>query len=421
MVVAAWTFDSSTGPTYYDVSGNNNNLITSGTGLDLTTGVKKSALSCTGSGFEIVASNTRTAFNRKRFSFECWFWKTIGSGRTYVLLNFQSNITQGNRNGYSIYINSSGKVVFGMATKDSSAYVDAISTTGILANQWYHVAATYDSVNLKIYVNGILENTVQNYSGGYPAPGTDVRVGCQRQDTSTVHQHFYGGIDEARFYNYALPSDSVSARCRSSQGPFSTDQYTVALWHFDEGAGDSVYDASGNGNHGRIYGAQWWPGVFGQALNFKGADSVKVIDKPSLHVPAVTIEAWVYAPYSPWGGNVLPGVIVSKEYGAMASYRLQSMDGVGRVSMVTNNNWGNDVKTTQTLIPQFWHHVAGVAANGYLKVYIDGELAASAPRPVNMSYDNSPLLIGAVRNIASECFKGVIDEVRISSIDRFAR
>ena len=38
---------------------------------------------------------------------------------------------------------------------------------------------------------------------------------------------------------------------------FEVDSNTVSLWKFNEGSGNILYDHSGNGNHGTIYGARW--------------------------------------------------------------------------------------------------------------------------------------------------------------------
>jgi hypothetical protein len=75
-----------------------------------------------------------------------------------------------------------------------------------------------------------------------------------------------------------------------------TDVNTVALWHFDEGDGDTVYDASGNNNDGVINNVTWTnEGKFGSALVFDGEnDYVRVLDDPSLDLTdEVTVEAWV--------------------------------------------------------------------------------------------------------------------------------
>jgi hypothetical protein len=203
----------------------------------------------------------------------------------------------------------------------------------------------------------------------------------------------------------------------SPNAPFSVDQYTVALWHFDENSGDSAYDASGHGNSGKIYGAQRVQGVFGSALQFDGTDSIKILDNPSLHLQTVTVEAWIYSDNF---AATYFGVILTKEYGNMASYRLSNFRTTGGITFVTNNNWGNEIASSQPLQNQTWHYVSGVSSNGFLKIYIDGSLVASGARNSLISYDNSPLLIGANQQVPSESFVGKIDEIRISSIDRFA-
>ncbi len=38
---------------------------------------------------------------------------------------------------------------------------------------------------------------------------------------------------------------------------FEVDEHTLALYHFDEGQGETLIDSSGNEHHGTIYGATW--------------------------------------------------------------------------------------------------------------------------------------------------------------------
>ena len=63
---------------------------------------------------------------------------------------------------------------------------------------------------------------------------------------------FPGRIDKVRV--------SRSARYRETFVPrrrFEADADTMALYHFDEGAGDVARDSSGNGHDGKIIGARW--------------------------------------------------------------------------------------------------------------------------------------------------------------------
>ena len=60
----------------------------------------------------------------------------------------------------------------------------------------------------------------------------------------------------------------------------------AAWWHFDENAGDTAADASGNGNTGRLCTAngvdpadpEWTTGRFNAGLNFSGAQLVQAAD-----------------------------------------------------------------------------------------------------------------------------------------------
>ena len=71
----------------------------------------------------------------------------------------------------------------------------------------------------------------------------------------------------------------------------------VAAYAFDEGAGATTADASGQGHIGTLLGATWTPnGHAGAALSFDGNnDWVTVADSPLLDLTtALTLEAWTF-------------------------------------------------------------------------------------------------------------------------------
>src|SRR5262245_13838055 len=70
----------------------------------------------------------------------------------------------------------------------------------------------------------------------------------------------------------------------------------VAAYNFNEGAGNTVADASGNGNTGVLSNTTWsTAGKFGNALSFNGVNSwVTIGDSSSLDLTTgMTLEAWV--------------------------------------------------------------------------------------------------------------------------------
>ena len=84
----------------------------------------------------------------------------------------------------------------------------------------------------------------------------------------------------------------------------STPLGLVAAYAFNEGAGSTVADVSGNGNTGTIGGATWTTvGKFGNALVFNGTGAqVTVPNAASLQLTTgMTLEAWVFPTATPTG------------------------------------------------------------------------------------------------------------------------
>ena len=80
----------------------------------------------------------------------------------------------------------------------------------------------------------------------------------------------------------------------------------VAAYGFDEGAGTTVADKTGNGNNGTLSNTAWagaTAGRFGNALSFNGSNAAATVaDSNSLDLTTgMTLEAWV-RPNA--GGNV---------------------------------------------------------------------------------------------------------------------
>ena len=76
----------------------------------------------------------------------------------------------------------------------------------------------------------------------------------------------------------------------------------VGAWGFDETAGTTTGDTSGNGNTGTLNGpVRTTAGRFGSALDFDGVnDWVTVTDSASLRLTSgMTLEGWAY----PTGGG----------------------------------------------------------------------------------------------------------------------
>ncbi len=105
-------------------------------------------------------------------------------------------------------------------------------------------------------------------------------------------------------------------------------------------------------------------------------------------------------------------MIVTKEYGSSASYRMQMYSTTGTIEFVTDNTWSNQITGATVLANHKWHQVVGEWANDSLKIYVDGKFDASGLRSGALSYTTDPLNIGYASNTGNP-FSGKIDEVKI--------
>jgi len=114
---------------------------------------------------------------------------------------------------------------------------------------WFHYAGVYDpsAGEARTYLNGVLAEVGSIY-GASTANTDDLRVGIDWDFGCPMD----GVIDEVRISSSVRYSADFSP-----PGPFTADADTMALWHFDEYAGATAYDSSGNGNHGALVGPAW--------------------------------------------------------------------------------------------------------------------------------------------------------------------
>jgi hypothetical protein len=86
-----------------------------------------------------------------------------------------------------------------------------ISNTVLQNNVWYHVAGTYDGSSAKIYVNGILDNSVEKSGVVLPSTGGAVKIGQESAVEDPAGPEFFNGlIDEVELFNRALSAEEIA-------------------------------------------------------------------------------------------------------------------------------------------------------------------------------------------------------------------
>lgn len=212
-LVAYWSFDSSSNGTYFDMTGHGYNA--SSSGLSLTTGIQGKALSCPGSGFELIVNNSKDHFDFPQLTVETWFYSNFDFStdkNIFMKIFDYQNISTGVYNGYGIHITAEGQVAIGFASSYNTWISPVISNTVILSKRWYHIAFTYNGSYVKLYINGKLDNSTQ-YSGPlYGPPHANARIGCQTLSGEAARWQVNGKLDEMKLYNYALSAETIKAQ-----------------------------------------------------------------------------------------------------------------------------------------------------------------------------------------------------------------
>jgi len=186
------------------------------------------------------------------------------------------------------------------------------------------------------------------------------------------------------------------------------DQDHLVLWfRFDEGNGTTVYDFSGNGNNGTIYGANWTVGRYGYALSFDGVDDyVEVPDSESLNITKeITITAWIKL--TDGGDRSTVDYIVGKR----KQYVIFQNDAKYSIEGCIINSTGAVFFTGRFYLtnlpnPDDWHFIAVIYDGSELSLWVDGVKRKSVSASGDIAVTTNPLSIG-------KYLLGAIDEVRI--------
>lgn len=144
-----------------------------------------------------------SAINSRQFSIAAWASpeQEKCSGRI---------VEKGASNSYWLTF-AAGRARFGFWNPDDG-YVQIDSETKFKANEWHHVAGTFDGSTLRLYVDGKLESMQK--TGGKPSVNKQpLVIGAKFQ--GIAGDCFIGALDEVSYFNKPLSDSEVSALYRA--------------------------------------------------------------------------------------------------------------------------------------------------------------------------------------------------------------
>jgi len=193
---------------------------------------------------------------KKNFTIESWV--RFSSFGTYDGLISKRDTVGGNA-GYSLSVknNTTKKLAFRLARTTNRNY-ELLSTTVFDTGIWYHVAASFDGNNVRIYVNGILDNQATGLNDSIYSTSSNLNIGKEFDRAN----EFNGQISEARVWSRALTQTEIQSRMFNKIS--ETDIYwdnLHAYWRLDEAFGTKSYDFSKNENTATLKNGPVWKTV----------------------------------------------------------------------------------------------------------------------------------------------------------------
>lgn len=292
--------------------------------------------------------------------------------------------------------------------------VDLAGTKEINDGQWHHIAGVFDGTKKYLYVDGVLDNSVE-VTGTIAQNDAEVRIGNNSEETT---RFWNGQIDEAEVIHRALTAEQVAAlynagcagKCKSCTPP---PDNMLSWWPGDGHAAD-IQD----GHNGTLQGgATYAPGKVGQAFSFDGnGDYVDVGDVDLF--TTFTIDAWI----NPASLTTSP-FIITKTDQSTPGYQLSLFSDGHLILSVANDTGGfTAYKSTDPVVTTGqWQHVAatynGADVSGQrIKLFVNGDsvsivvIADDGGTPVNNALSTK---IGIYGDQVNGPFDGLIDEVEI--------
>lgn len=443
--IAYWNFDEGTGSTVYSqgncvsvCNANYSNFSDPPTSSSGRTpeGRYDKALRFDGSNDHVNIGNDYQLRIPNQITLSAWI-RPEANDRT-IISKYDTPSTA----SYRLHINSSNQIEFSLSSNGST--INTLTSTDTVAvdgSTWYHVVATYDGANMKLFIDGQADNTLAR-TGGIFEGGENVIIGGSYQSNS-LGRYFDGIMDEVRIYNYALndsetgqeffkgstailgavstesdgltPSDS-SDRSYCVPGDTSTCRAPRAYLQLNEKSGTTWTDSSGFSNSATIGGTaptrRYSKYNYGVFFNNNNQTFINIDDDSPFDFTTGGLTMMGWFKINSWQTN---GADI---FGKGTAYYLEQNAGTGALNFVTSNLSNVTLSSTTNVTDGQWRHIAAVwdGSNKYL--YIDGQIDVSAAATGTLPTNNTDVRIGDPSNTGSGTFSAEVDEIKVYDYGR---
>lgn len=292
------------------------------------------------------------------------------------------------------------------ADADVPVTVRARSSAPAQAGVWTHLAGVYDAGarELRIYVNGVRSGTAA-YPDAWHADGP-LLIGREWHNGAVVSP-WRGDLADVKVWDRVLSDAEIAPMAAT----------LVGRWRLDgDGTDATVWGRDATGSP-----AGWVADRTGTdfaAAEFDGSTATLQTAGPALRTDQpFTVSAWLSAREVPQRNGTAVGQDGAQISGFFLGYRTTTTPGPWAfiVRSTDSTNSGTWQAGGGSLTPGRWTHVVGVydPAAGQVRLYVDGELAATANAGSGWHADG-PLTIGRAKwQDPTDWFDGFVDDVRV--------
>ena len=227
-----------------------------------------------------------TTLGAQTFTLECWFnWTgggtTVSTGTggltaAYPLVTKGRGEGDGSNVDANYFLGIQGTGINARLAADfediDGATIDGdpagqnqpiIGTITVTANVWHHVAATFDGTFWRLYLDGVLDNTLDVTNVGFTPPRPQFNsiqhAGLATAMTSAgvtgAAGFFAGVIDEARIWNFARTQVQIQTNINSE---LTSGTGLLGRWGLNDGLGTSAVNSIAGSPAGTLVNAPTW-------------------------------------------------------------------------------------------------------------------------------------------------------------------
>ncbi|QDS96869.1 LamG domain-containing protein [Adhaeretor mobilis] len=201
-LVGEWSLDSTSGGTVVDTSGHGHVGTVNGSPQAIN-GPSGSALQLDGSSDYIEIEDTPLLDITDQITISTWI-RPDEKGTQYLVKKAE----HGNTDGFELSLSSKGKVFvrFNQDSDKNDHRLDSSTSYSTNGSEWMHVVATYDGSSIRLYINGQLDNSV-NDQFTITTNNLPLALGAEHGG----YRAFSGGMDDVRIYNHAIDDAEVQS------------------------------------------------------------------------------------------------------------------------------------------------------------------------------------------------------------------